>query len=145
MESHPGGTELEKWFKSLNVYQSISSTRSWPRLFFTEVLHLLGLLSPTSGNVLSDLNILTPRAKSVFNKLRCLHEDWTTLLEELCYQHCSSNYVVNLKSKLMTCTRPSMTWHHILRESLILHLLFQPQNEKDKDRPHNSSPNPNTD
>ena len=58
-------------------------------------------------------------------KLRCLHKDWTTLLEELCYQHCSSNYVVNFKSKLMTCTRPSMTWHHILRESLILHLLFQ--------------------
>ena len=32
-------------------------------------------------------------------KLRCLHKDWTTLLEELCYQHCSSNYVVNLNLK----------------------------------------------
>ena len=49
MESHPGGRELEKWFKSLNVYQSVSSTCSWPRLSFIEVLHLLG---PTSGTQL---------------------------------------------------------------------------------------------
>ena len=73
MESHPGGTELEKWFKSLNVYQSVSSTCSWPRLSFIEVLHLLG---PTSGTQLK--RRLEPL--NAFWKSTC---DWPRLIASI--------------------------------------------------------------
>ena len=77
MESHPGGTELEKWFKSLNVYQSVSSTCSWPRLSFIEVLHLLG---PTSGTQLK--RRLEPL--NAFWKPTC---DWPRLIASIGVLH----------------------------------------------------------
>ena len=79
MKSHPGGAELGKRFKALIAFRTCSWPRlrfltwiigekkparwqgawkkiqsySWPRLFaLIEVLHLLGLRSPTSGTQL---------------------------------------------------------------------------------------------